>query len=522
MRLPEQETINIRPESGILAILSYLNYKPWFALAEFVDNALQSHLSERNRLKALDGDKPLVVRIKFDPAANRITISDNAGGIAWKDFSRAFKAAQLPPDRSGLSEFGLGMKTAACWFARRWSVRTTALGEPVERNICIDVDEIRRTDSETLTVFSSTASTNAHYTVIELDGLYQGVPKAKTLWKVRDHLRDIYRCYTRDGILELWLNEELLTFEEKPVLVAPKYGRNNQPVDDADLTWRKDIDIQFGEGCRAHGFAGILEKASTGKAGFALFRRRRLIVGSDDETYRPHAVSGGPNDYQFQRLFGELHIEGVQVSHTKDGFRWGGFEEEFLQKLREQVDGEPLALIKQSNNFRKLAKKGTDDEAELKKATENAGKKVEDAVGGASEELTNQAESTEPELEEPTSLEPTTVLVSERSFDVEVSGKKWTIKLQFDNDPANTNLIEVADLPTSPGSRILSYRVGLAHPFVQSFVGANLENLELIAFMAAAIALAEKTAQLGGVDGQAARMRVNISNTLRAMAQARQ
>lgn len=520
--MAQQETISIRPESGILAILSYLNYKPWFALAEFVDNALQSYLSERNKLQAIDGVKPLVVKIKLDPTANRITINDNAGGIAWQDFPRAFKAAQLPPDRTGLSEFGLGMKTAACWFARRWSVRTTALGEPTERNICIDVDEIRKTDAETLTVLSVAASANAHYTEIELDGLYQGVPKAKTLWKIRDHLRDIYRCYTRDGILELWLNEELLTYEERSALVAPKYGRNLQPVDGVDLTWRKDIDFDFGEGFRAHGFAGILEKASTGKAGFALFRRRRLIMGSDDETYRPHAVSGGPNDYQYQRLFGELHIAGVQVSHTKDGFRWGGHEEEFLQRLREHVDAEPLALIKQSNNFRKLAKKGTDDEAELKKATGNAGKKVEDAVGGASEEFTNQADATEPEVEEPASLEPATVLVSERCFDVEVSGKKWTITLQFDNDPANGNLIEVADQTTSPGSRVLSYRVGLAHPFVQSFVGANLENLELIAFMAAAIALAEKTAQLGGVDGQAARMRINISNTLRAMAQARQ
>ncbi len=520
--MPQQETINIRPESGILAILSYLNYKPWFALAEFVDNALQSHLSERNKLQALDGSKPLIVKIKFDQGANRITISDNAGGIAWKDFPRAFKAAQLPPDRTGLSEFGLGMKTAACWFARRWSVRTTALGESVERNVWIDVDEIRRTDSETLTVISTAAPLNAHYTVIELDGLYQGVPKTKTLWKVRDHLRDIYRCYTRDGILELWLGEDMLTYEERPVLVAPKYGRNNLPVDCDDLTWRKPIDIQFGESCRAHGFAGILEKASTGKAGFALFRRRRLIVGSDDESYRPHGVSGGPNDYQYQRLFGELHIEGVQVSHTKDGFRWGGYEEEFLQKLKEQVDDEPLALIKQANNFRKHAKKGTNDEAELRKATEQAGRKVEDAVEGASEELTSQAEATEPDIEVPANLEPATVLVSERTFDVEVAGKKWTIKLQFDNDPTNGNLIEVADQPTSPGSRILSYRVGLAHPFVRSFVGANLENLELIAFMAAALALAEKTAQLGGVEGQAARMRVNFSNTLRAMAQARQ
>ncbi len=71
------------------------------------------------------------------------------------------------------------------------------------------------------------------------------------------------------------------------------------------------------------------------------------------------------------------------------------------------------------------------------------------------------------------------------------------------------------------GDRKLSYRVGLSHPFVQAFVGANLENLELISFVAAAVGLAEKTAQLGGLDNQAAQMRANLGEILRTMAQAR-
>ena len=519
--MSELETINIRPESGILAILSHLNYKPWFALAEFVDNALQSYLSEHRRLYPSGQVPPLTVKIYFDRQANRITIRDDAGGIAWKDFPRAFKAAELPPDRKGLSEFGLGMKTAACWFARKWSVRTSVLGEPVERTVSVDVEEIRKTDAETLTVISMPSSGSAHFTELVLENLHQGVPAGRTLGKVRDHLRDIYRCFTRDGRLRLFLDDELLTYEDRPVLEAPRYGRNNEPVDAVALTWRKHIDFEFGDGYRARGFAGILEKASTSRAGFALFRRGRLIVGSDDETYRPHAVSGGPNDYQYQRLFGELHIEGVQVSHTKDGFRWGGHEEEFLAKLRELVDAEPMPLIKQANNYRTRVKKGTDDEAELKKATEKAANKVEDATKGSVEELSGQAEANEPHVHEPPDLGPPVMLVSERNFSVTVLGKEWSIKLQFDNDPANGNFVEVADQSTSPGTRSLSYRVGLADPFIQAFVGANLENLELISFVAAAVALSEKTTQLAGPDEQAARMRINIGDMLKAMAHAR-
>jgi len=113
------------------------------------------------------------------------------------------------------------------------------------------------------------------------------------------------------------------------------------------------------------------------------------------------------------------------------------------------------------------------------------------------------------------------MLVSERCFDVAVSGRQWQIRLQFDNDPTNGSFVEVADQATPAGSRTLSYRIGLAHPFVQMFIGARLENVEQISFVAAAIALAEKTTQLGGADDQAARMRVNIGAILKSMTQAR-
>ena len=51
-------------------------------------------------------------------------------------------------------------------------------------------------------------------------------------------------------------------------------------------------------------------------------RRGRLIEGSHEEGYRPEAVFGRSNSYRYQRLFGELELQGFEVSHTKDGFRW--------------------------------------------------------------------------------------------------------------------------------------------------------------------------------------------------------
>lgn len=34
--------LNIQPQAGVLGVFSRLNYKPWYAIAEFVDNSTQS------------------------------------------------------------------------------------------------------------------------------------------------------------------------------------------------------------------------------------------------------------------------------------------------------------------------------------------------------------------------------------------------------------------------------------------------------------------------------------------------
>lgn len=136
--------VHIRPEVTVLSVLRHLNYKAWFAMAEFIDNALQSAIANADELsKQSDGSYTLVVDIKLDASGpGQIVITDNAAGIATSDFARAFKTAQVPTDRSGLSEFGMGMKSAACWFAETWSVRTKAIGEDLERTINFNVREI--------------------------------------------------------------------------------------------------------------------------------------------------------------------------------------------------------------------------------------------------------------------------------------------------------------------------------------------------------------------------------------------
>ena len=205
----------------MLSVLRHLNYKPWFAIAEFIDNAVQSFVSNRDALVALNGpDYKLKVDVRLDTAGRGlIVVTDNAAGISTADFPRAFRAAQVPTDRSGLSEFGMGMKSAACWFAQTWSVRTKALAETVERTISFDIRHIVDNRIESLdTTFREEASL-APYTVVTLRGLHH-LPQGRTIGKIKEHLASIYRMFLRDDRLELKFNDEPLAYTSAPVLTA--------------------------------------------------------------------------------------------------------------------------------------------------------------------------------------------------------------------------------------------------------------------------------------------------------------
>lgn len=480
------EKIDIRPGVGILSVLKSVDYRPWFALAEFVDNALQSFLARRDAITKVDGaDAQVRVGIMIDQAGT-IAIRDNAGGISKEEFPRAFRPAELPPDRSGLSEFGMGMKSAACWFAPRWEVRTSAVGDPYERVIRFDVDRIVEDKLEELEVEVKESEPDAHFTEILLRDPYK-LPYGKTIGKIKEHLADIYRVFTRSGTMTLFYNGEQLSYEGPEVLIAPRWD----DLDTAAVRWSKEIDFDFGRGLRAHGFAALRETGSTSRAGFALFRRNRLIQGSGDEGYRPHAVFGRPNSYRYQRLFGELHLEGFNVSHTKDGFKWDDSEEPFLSLLRDRLDEEPLPLLKQAEGWRPSrmeARSGAEEAAE--RIAEAISTRVPDALLG---------------LEEPEDDAPPAALLEEevtarREVRFEHKGEPWRVVVELSTDPGMGQWLEMADGlvddQSGDGARTLGVRLSLSHPFMVKHCGPDAQQIEPLLRVAAALALAERMARL--------------------------
>lgn len=485
--------IEIRPEVTVLSVLRHLNYKAWFAIAEFIDNALQSSIADGDRLKALHGDDyQLTVDVQLNTTEpGLIVIIDNAGGIPIADFPRAFRAAQIPVDRSGLSEFGMGMKSAACWFAETWSVRTKALGESVERTIHFDVKHIVENKIESLGSETIKAEPDAHYTVVSLRGLHH-LPQGRTIGKIKDHLASIYREFIRDGRLVLSFNGEPLSYQSPKILKAVQYvapGVAAQGDGVVPVEWCKKIDLDFGDGQRVMGFAALREVGSTHLAGFALFRRDRLIVGSHDETYRPSYIFKHTNSYAYQRLFGELHVEGFEVSHTKDGFRWEAYEDIFLEYLKAAIEKAPLDLLAQAENYRALPSKKS-IEAQATAATELVAEHLEKNVGPL---LVEARQHPAAPTELPHEIVSSLLQASERTVTVDDSDYCWIITLRTSVDPARDAWVSLSKMEQeeddSDRVRRLTLDLSLAHPFSTEFIGAHNENVELFLRIASAVCI---------------------------------
>ena len=145
-------------------------------------------------------------------------------------------------------------------------------------HIAFDIKRIISGSLEELEVQTRSADRSKHYTEITLTHLHSKAPGGRTLGKIREHLAGIYRMFTRDGTLELSLNDDPLTYEVPSILKVPYHkSPTGKPV-----LWTKEVQFTLGSGRSVTGFAALREKGSTSEAGFALFRRRNQHANTCD------------------------------------------------------------------------------------------------------------------------------------------------------------------------------------------------------------------------------------------------
>ena len=436
-----------------------------------MDNSTQSYFSNQATLDPLleDANESFFVRIVHDKDAGLLRISDNAYGMTHEVLERALVHGNVPSDTTGRNEFGMGLKTAACWFGNRWTVRTTALGESVEYQIEYDVERVASGDLD-LREATRDVEEGTHYTVIEISELNRSFG-GRSIGKAKEYLRSMFREDTRTGVLHLYWGDDLLTYEDNLEFLTAADG----------AVFKKDFRFVV-NGKEVWGWGGILEAGGRPKAGFAIIRRGRVIQGQPS-AWRPHGLFGlqeqGSNNLVNQRLVGEIHLDEFLASQQKDAIQWMGDEET-------EVEEELLRVFAE---YRQTAanRRKSGGEGPSSVATAAALDNVAAAIG--SESFIDDYELTDVPSSEVVAHSTQHVLdrVRTRSGDKEITVGQSRIKIFMENDLSVNDPYYASE---RPGDDLIVV-INTNHPF---FVNNLAGQDSIVAYLVHCVydALAEK------------------------------
>lgn len=506
--------INIRPTSGVYATYKRLSYQPWTAIAEFVDNSTQSFYDHKDELMALKYAKGLTININYisdSVNGDRIEIFDDAFGMEWRDFQRAIILDKPPVNTNGRNEFGMGLKTAACWFGSVWSVESTQLNSANKYFTQINIDDLGKYKTEEIDVQEEKTSKKSHYTKIVISKLNKKISGSRTISKVKELLSSIYREDLRSGLVKIYYKDTLLQFKEAPVYVEEINGRKKE--------WKKEVDFSInheGKELTVRGFIAIRIPGSVKDAGLTLLRRGRVIVGGSENNYRPSELFGDSNSYTWQRMYGELHMDNWPVTQAKDNFDWhnSGLEEAFISELKPIVD----EYRKKAESIRVRERIKTKD---LVKTTvdglsdsglvENV--KVEIVESKKTEQVTEKDESSSPDdaKQEVVDTSGDGVIIEGGdlvNFNFTYKKENYVFHIVFDcSDPTmHWLLVEMND------ANDYTLSINMKHPFFKPLIEKR-EFLPIMTKMSIALVLAEieseKLSPDGRIDASDIRIKMN-------------
>lgn len=353
--------IKIRPKSSILGKYKDLPYKIEESLAEFIDNSTDSYFKHKEILNSI-GQTSCKVEIDIQP--DKIIIKDNAYGMNETDFKRALVLDSPPRDKSGRSEKGMGLKTAATWLGSYWSVQTTEYGSCKEFFAQMNVDEIEKEAPEEIDAKVSNCDANEHYTIITIKNLRKDI-KANAIEKANVSLSSMYSNDIRNKELILIVNKIKLAYE------IPELWRDSKTNEE----YKKNFSVEFPFGKQkysAYGWIGIRKKGSTQNEGLSIVRKGRALRIN----YKPKILFGGPNSYSQQRLIGEINLDDWDVTHLKNDIQWeGGLEEQLLEEIKKETKD----ILKLAEELRaKKDYESSDAKAKMAKNNQNSFKNLKD------------------------------------------------------------------------------------------------------------------------------------------------
>ena len=333
----KEKTVSLTPNIGIYAFFKRIAYTIPSALAELVDNSIDS-FSENSIY--LEGRKLKVEINYFDnlyyPEENQITVYDNAFGMNFNELAEALKLQRQSKHRKNakrIGEYGFGLKCAATWFSNFWTVETTQKNSNEKYIVTIDVNKFVEKKDANVEIKTEVSDKSEHYTLIKLSCLNRNIGLSD-FKKIKDEFKDLYgkRIYNQE--LEIFVSkiDQQKNKTKTWKIEAGDFGTNKTIAynRDTDQYYSWNIKDEVETNNQNYQFAGEIHLAKNilEKPGLHLFKRERLI----EICYPKHVFT---NYNPRKRIYGKIFLSNNwPVSLTKDKISWEGeLEEKFWKKI---------------------------------------------------------------------------------------------------------------------------------------------------------------------------------------------
>lgn len=293
----EIKHIDISPHRSLLTKISQTGYSIQEALSELIDNAIDARLPQQK----------LTVSIDITP--DTITISDNGSGMTEEQAASSIRLG-FSKKKGQLGEFGLGLKTSTSFLGSSFTLITTP--RDTDEEYILEYDEghwLEHGDwyKYPFIVERGVEKGKSGTTVI-IKKLKVDFSK-KLLTNIKDEFGMRFGPFIANSELELTFNNEVCK-PFVPVLLGDK---------------RNEFTFEF-KGGKAWGWWGYqLSGLNQSYYGFHTYRRGRLVTTYDK-------IGLTPNQ-DIKQIIGDLHIEGIPITHDKKGFLKSSEEYKALEAI---------------------------------------------------------------------------------------------------------------------------------------------------------------------------------------------
>ncbi|MBI3631962.1 MAG: ATP-binding protein [Candidatus Vogelbacteria bacterium] len=300
MEKSTKKFIDISPHRSVWSKISKTGYSIQEALSELIDNSVDARVSDEK------------IRVSIDITPDMIVVADNGRGMTEDQAAKSIRLG-FSEKKSQLGEFGLGLKTSTSFLGKSFTIITSPKG--VDEEYVLEYDEdhwLEHGDwNKYPFIVNMGVEPEKSGTTIIIKRLKVSVTD-KLIRNIKEEFGIRFGPFIKNGEIELIYNRELcVPFE--PTLIDSQ---------------KNDFSFEF-KGGRASGWWGYqLSGLNKSYYGFHTYRRGRLVTIFDK-------IGLTPNQ-DIKQIIGDLHIEGIPITHDKKGWLKSSEEYQDLEaKMRE-------------------------------------------------------------------------------------------------------------------------------------------------------------------------------------------